>query len=83
MICFLTSRVDDTETGILLSANRFADELRNHFPNPCWALDICSDPEDAEKMAAVFDLLLGDNLEGRKNHISEHGSEFLDLADIS
>ena len=40
-------------------------------------------PEDAEKMAAMFDLLLGDNLEGRKNHISEHGSEFLDLADIS
>ena len=40
-------------------------------------------PEDAEKMAQVFDLLLGDNLEGRKNHISEHGSAWLDLADIS
>ena len=40
-------------------------------------------PEDAEKMAQVFDLLLGDNLEGRKNHISEYGYRYLDMADIS
>ncbi len=40
-------------------------------------------PEDAERMAYYFDLLLGDNLTGRKNHIQEHGHEFLDLADIS
>ena len=40
-------------------------------------------PEDAEKMAEVFELLLGDNLEGRKNHISEFGAQYLDLADIS
>ena len=40
-------------------------------------------PEDAERMAEVFDLLLGDNLEGRKNHISEFGARYLDLADIS
>ena len=40
-------------------------------------------PEDAERMAEVFELLLGDNLEGRKNHISEFGAKYLDLADIS
>ena len=40
-------------------------------------------PEDAEKMGEVFDLLLGDNLEGRKNHISEFGYRYLDMADIS
>ncbi|MCR5137880.1 MAG: DNA topoisomerase [Oscillospiraceae bacterium] len=40
-------------------------------------------PEDAEKMSRMFDLLLGDNLEGRKAHIAEHGSEFLDSADLS
>ncbi len=40
-------------------------------------------PEDAEKMGTVFDLLLGDNLEGRKNHIAEFGSRYLDMADIS
>lgn len=40
-------------------------------------------PEDAEKMAQVFDLLLGDNLEGRKSHIAECGYKYLDMADIS
>ncbi len=40
-------------------------------------------PEDVERTAQVFDLLLGDNLAGRKTHIAECGSQFLDLADIS
>ena len=40
-------------------------------------------PEDVERMAQTFDLLLGDNLEGRKNHIAEFGHLYLDLADIS
>ena len=40
-------------------------------------------PEDAERMAQAFDLLLGDDLEGRKNHIAEFGAQYLDLADIS
>lgn len=40
-------------------------------------------PEDAERMAEMFDLLLGDNLEGRKNHIAEFGYKYLDMADIS
>ena len=40
-------------------------------------------PEDSERMAAVFDLLLGDNLEGRKAHIAEYGANFLDQADLS
>ena len=39
--------------------------------------------QDAERTAAMFDLLLGDDLAGRKNHIAENGSRFLDLADIS
>ena len=40
-------------------------------------------PEDVEKTAAVFDLLLGDNLQGRKEHIADNGYKYLDLADIS
>ena len=40
-------------------------------------------PEDVERTAEVFDLLLGDNLQGRKDHIAENGARFLDLADIS
>ena len=40
-------------------------------------------PEDAARMAQVFDLLLGDDLDGRKNHIAEFGAQYLDMADIS
>ena len=40
-------------------------------------------PEDAARMAEVFDLLLGNNLTGRKDHIAEVGYKYLDLADIS
>ena len=40
-------------------------------------------PDDVARTAEVFDLLLGDNLQGRKDHIADHGHEFLELADIS
>lgn len=40
-------------------------------------------PEDLEKTNQYFDLLLGDNLTGRKEHIAENGHKFLELADIS
>lgn len=36
-----------------------------------------------EAVAEKFDLLLGDNLQGRKDHIAENGHLYLDLADIS
>ena len=39
-------------------------------------------PEDAESVQQKFDLLLGDNLAGRKSYIAENGYKFLDLADI-
>ncbi|WP_418271541.1 DNA gyrase/topoisomerase IV subunit B [Intestinimonas sp.] len=40
-------------------------------------------PEDVERTAQVFDLLLGDNLTGRKTHIADNGYKYLELADIS
>ena len=40
-------------------------------------------PEDVERTAQVFDLLLGDDLQGRKSHIADNGYKYLDLADIS
>jgi DNA gyrase subunit B len=40
-------------------------------------------PEDAERTGRVFDLLLGDNLNGRKNYIAENGRNYLELADLS
>ena len=40
-------------------------------------------PEDAEETARVFDLLEGDNLAGRKEHIAQVGHRYIDLADLS
>ncbi len=40
-------------------------------------------PEDAERTSEMFDLLLGDNLAGRKDYIAENGYMYLDEADIS
>ncbi len=40
-------------------------------------------PEDAEHTAQVFDLLLGDDLQGRKDHIADNGYKYLEMADIS
>ena len=40
-------------------------------------------PTDVEETARVFDLLLGDNLVGRKEHIAQHGAEYLDDLDVS
>lgn len=40
-------------------------------------------PAEAGRTAEVFDLLLGDNLLGRKEYISEHGHEYLGELDLS
>ena len=40
-------------------------------------------PDDAQKTSEMFDLLLGDNLEGRKEYISDYGHLYLDAADVS
>ena len=40
-------------------------------------------PEDAEKTAHMFDVLLGDNIVGRKKFIVENGHLYIDAADVS
>ena len=40
-------------------------------------------PEDAESTFIAFDMLLGDNLAARKQHIADNGYKYIDLADIS
>ena len=40
-------------------------------------------PDDVVKTQQMFDLLLGDNLAGRKEHIANFGYNFLDLTDVS
>jgi DNA gyrase subunit B len=40
-------------------------------------------PDQAEETARVFDLLLGDNLAGRKDYIAENGYKYMDMIDVS
>lgn len=40
-------------------------------------------PDDMNATVEMFDMLLGDNLQGRKDYISQYGSQYLDVADIS
>ena len=40
-------------------------------------------PDDAERTSQMFDILLGDNLSGRKQYIVDHGAEYTDSLDLS
>ena len=39
--------------------------------------------DDITESAEIFEMLLGDDLQGRKEYISEYGADYLELADIS
>ena len=40
-------------------------------------------PTDVEETARIFDVLLGDDLDGRKRIIADHGAEYLDMLDLA
>ncbi len=40
-------------------------------------------PDDAEQTAQIFDILIGNNLQARKDYIVEHGNEYIDQLDVS
>ncbi len=40
-------------------------------------------PSDVEKTTMMFDILLGENLPGRKQFIEDNGSKYLDMIDVS
>ena len=40
-------------------------------------------PEDVERTAQIFEMFLGNDLQGRKDHIADSGYKYLELADIS
>lgn len=40
-------------------------------------------PDEMEATMNMFDLMLGDNLQGRKNFIEENGSKYLEMIDVS
>ena len=65
--------------------------LGENDPEMMWLTTMCPDtrrlirvmPEDAERTQLMFDMLLGDNLAGRKEHIAQEGGYYLEFADLS
>ena len=51
--------------------------------NPATRRLIKVTPDDAKETSEIFDLLLGDNLDGRKEYIADYGHLYLDAADVS
>ncbi len=40
-------------------------------------------PDDVERMDEMFNLLLGDDLQGRKDYVAQHGADYIELVDVS
>ncbi|MBQ3707419.1 MAG: DNA topoisomerase [Clostridia bacterium] len=59
-----------------------AEMMAKTTMNPATRRLIRVTPSDAAATARMFDLMLGDDLAGRKRYIAEHGAEFLAEADI-
>ncbi len=65
--------------------------LGENDPEMMWLTTMCPEtrrlirvmPEDAERTSEMFDLLLGDNLQGRKDYIAQEGGYYLEFADLS
>ena len=82
-----------TETGTVPAYHLRYLRVNNGFFERIAFVDISMNPEtrrlirvqpsDVAETARVFDLLLGDNLQGRKDHIAENGFKYLEMADIS
>lgn len=65
--------------------------LGENEPDMMWLTTMCPDtrrliqitPDDAKATSEMFDLMLGDNLQGRKDFIAEFGADYIDQADVS
>ena len=60
-----------------------ADMMSLTTMNPKTRRLISVKSEDAEIMSEKFELLLGDNLQGRKDHIAQDGYMYIDMTDLS
>lgn len=60
-----------------------ADMMALTTMNPATRRLIQVTADGIEETAAMFDMLLGDDLQGRKEFIAQYGSNYLELADIS
>ncbi len=65
--------------------------LGENQPDMMWLTTMCPEtrrlirvmPDDAALAKAKFELLLGDNLSGRKEHIAKNGGKYLEMIDVS
>ena len=60
-----------------------AEMLNLTTMNPATRRLIKIEPADAEATSEKFDLLLGDNLQGRKDYIANYGHLYIDMTDVS
>jgi len=60
-----------------------ADMMHLTTMNPATRRLVQVCPADAQATADMFDLMEGDNLAGRKEHIAAHGHKWIELADVS
>ncbi|GHU53955.1 DNA gyrase subunit B [Clostridia bacterium] len=64
--------------------------LGENEPDMMWLTTMCPDsrklilvmPEDIKKTQDTFELLLGENLKGRKDFIEEFGHKYIDLSEV-
>ena len=65
--------------------------LGENQPDMLWQTTMCPEtrrlirvtPDDATLAQAKFELLLGDNIAGRKEHIAKNGGKYLEMIDVS
>ena len=82
----LTNMVGDTKCTVQRSkglGENQPDMMSLTTMNPATRRLIKVSPEDAEATANMFDILLGDNIDGRKEIITEKGYLYIADADIS
>lgn len=60
-----------------------ADMMSLTTMNPATRRLVKVTPSEAQATSEMFDLLLGDNLDGRKEYIADYGHLYLDAADVS
>ncbi len=83
----ITARLDGEKKKYTLQRSKglgenSADMMAKTTMNPATRRLIRVTPAEAEATARMFDLMLGDDLPGRKRYIADHGAEYLQMADI-
>lgn len=84
------NRIVEELKGVKCTIQR-SKGLGENDPEMMWLTTMCPEtrrlirvmPEDAERTSRMFDLLLGDNLQGRKDFIAQEGGYYLEFADLS